>query len=44
MVFNTHGQELDLYVIDVGPNRGAPWQVIKYDESGQNPGFLSAPT
>ncbi len=37
MVFNTHGQELDLYVIDVGPNRGAPWQVIKYDESGQNP-------
>jgi sugar lactone lactonase YvrE len=31
------GQAFDLYVVDIGPNRGQPWQVIKYDENGQNP-------
>lgn len=31
------GHEGDLYVVDVGPNRGPPWQVLKYDENGQNP-------
>jgi len=30
-------QEFELYVVDVGPNRGAPWQVLKYDQDGQNP-------
>jgi sugar lactone lactonase YvrE len=30
-------QETSLYVVDVGPNRGPPWQVLKYDENGQNP-------
>lgn len=31
------GQETHLYVVDVGPDRGAPWQILKYDENGQNP-------
>jgi sugar lactone lactonase YvrE len=31
------GQETNLYVVDVGPDRGAPWQILKYDENGQNP-------
>jgi len=30
-------QETNLYVVDVGPKRVAPWQVVKYDENGQNP-------
>jgi hypothetical protein len=34
---NALGQETELYVVDIGPNRGPPWQVIKYDENGQNP-------
>jgi len=29
--------ETHLYVVDIGPNRGQPWQVVKYDENGQNP-------
>jgi sugar lactone lactonase YvrE len=31
------GQETSLYVVDIGPNRGPPWQVLKYDENGENP-------
>jgi hypothetical protein len=34
---NALGQESNFYVVDVGPNRGPPWQVLKYDENGQNP-------
>ena len=34
---NTVAQETELYVVDVGPDRGQPWQVLKYDENGQNP-------
>lgn len=30
-------QDFELYVVDVGPNRGAPWRVFKYDQDGQNP-------
>jgi len=30
-------QEFELYVVDIGLNRQAPWQVLKYDENGQNP-------
>lgn len=31
------GQETTFYAVDVGPNRMAPWQVVRYDENGQNP-------
>ena len=31
------GQETLLFVVDVGPDRGAPWQFVKYDELGKNP-------
>lgn len=34
---SAHGQETHLYAVDIGPNRQPPWQVIRYDESGQNP-------
>jgi sugar lactone lactonase YvrE len=30
-------QDFELYVVDVGPNRGAPWQILKYDMNGGNP-------
>jgi hypothetical protein len=30
-------QNNDIYVVDVGPNRQAPFQVLKYDENGLNP-------
>lgn len=30
-------QTVEFYAVDVGPNRGAPWQVVKYDGNGQNP-------
>jgi hypothetical protein len=35
--FSAYGQASELYVVDVGPNRGAPWQVVKYDANGENP-------
>jgi sugar lactone lactonase YvrE len=35
--FTAYAQGFELYVVDVGPNRGAPWQVLKYDENGENP-------
>jgi sugar lactone lactonase YvrE len=28
---------IEIYVVDVGPNRGPPYQVMKYDENGENP-------
>jgi sugar lactone lactonase YvrE len=31
------GQASEFYVVDIGPNREEPWQVLKYDENGQNP-------
>lgn len=31
------GSETHLYVVDIGPNRGQPWQIVRYDENGQNP-------
>jgi hypothetical protein len=31
------GQDTSLYVVDIGPNRSPPWQVLKYDENGENP-------
>jgi hypothetical protein len=31
------GQAFDFYVVDIGPDRGPPWQVLKYDENGKNP-------
>jgi hypothetical protein len=31
------GQNNSIYVVDVGPNRGQPWQVLKYDENGKDP-------
>ena len=31
------GQSNEIYVVDVGPDRGQPWQVLKYDENGDNP-------
>lgn len=31
------GQQTAYYVVDVGPNRGPPWQVLKYDGNGANP-------
>jgi len=34
---NAQGQETEFYVVDVGPNRGPPWQVLKYDQNGQDP-------
>lgn len=37
-------QEFDVYVVDVGPNRQAPWQVLKYDQDGANPEvFINSP-
>jgi hypothetical protein len=30
-------QGFDLYVVDVGPSRGPPWQILKYDGNGLNP-------
>jgi len=37
-------QDFDVYVVDVGPNRQAPWQVLKYDQGGLNPEvFISSP-
>ncbi|NNE05583.1 MAG: hypothetical protein HKN15_07670, partial [Xanthomonadales bacterium] len=44
LAFNTMAQDFDVYVVDVGPNRQAPWQVLKYDQDGQNPEvFINAP-
>ena len=34
---NVLGQAFDFFVVDIGPDRGPPWQVLKYDENGQNP-------
>ncbi len=43
LVADAPAQDFELYVVDVGPNRGQPWQVIKYDQNGQNPEtFISA--
>lgn len=37
-------QEFEIYVVDVGPNRGPPQQVIKYDMNGENPEvFIDGP-
>ena len=30
-------QDAGLYVVDIGPNRQPPWQVIRYDADGGNP-------
>lgn len=30
-------QTVEFYAVDVGPNRAAPWQVVKYDGNGQSP-------
>lgn len=35
--FRVFGQEVQIYAVDIGPNRQPPWQVLKYDENGQNP-------
>lgn len=35
--FDTFAQQWDLYVVDIGPDRLAPWQVLKYDQNGENP-------
>jgi hypothetical protein len=37
MAANVQGQNNDIYVVDVGPNRGPPFQVLKFDENGENP-------
>ena len=37
VVASVYGQETHLYVVDIGPNREAPWQVLRYDEDGGNP-------
>ncbi|NND43811.1 MAG: hypothetical protein HKN58_00710 [Xanthomonadales bacterium] len=38
LVFDrANAQDAEVYIVDVGPNRGAPWQVIRVDEDGQNP-------
>jgi sugar lactone lactonase YvrE len=34
---NAFGQSKEVYVVDIGPDRGPPWQILKYDENGQNP-------
>ena len=34
---NAQGENNDIYVVDVGPNRGPPFQVLKFDENGDNP-------
>ena len=34
---NTSANGLEVYVVDIGPNRSPPWQVLKYDGDGQNP-------
>ena len=34
---NAQGENNDIYVVDVGPNRGPPFQVLKFDENGENP-------
>jgi len=41
---NVFAQDFELYVVDVGPDRGPPWQIIKYDQNGQNPEvFVDSP-
>ncbi|MDJ0655361.1 MAG: NHL repeat-containing protein [Xanthomonadales bacterium] len=37
MAFHAAAQDFELYVVDVGPDRGPPWQVLKYDMNGNNP-------
>ena len=35
---------LEVYVVDAGPNRNAPFQILKFDENGQNPEvFINTP-
>jgi hypothetical protein len=34
---NALGQNNEIYVVDIGPNRGPPYQILKYDENGKNP-------
>jgi hypothetical protein len=37
MAENVQGQVNGIYVVDVGPNRGPPYQILKFDENGENP-------
>jgi sugar lactone lactonase YvrE len=37
LAFSAFPEEKFLYVVDVGPNRGPPQQVVKYDSNGENP-------
>lgn len=34
---DAHAQDTHLYIVDVGPNRGAPWQVLRAEADGSNP-------
>jgi len=37
MAANAQAQNNEIYVVDTGPNRGPPYQVLKFDENGNNP-------
>jgi sugar lactone lactonase YvrE len=37
MAANLQAQDNDIYVVDVGPNREPPFQVLRFDAKGENP-------
>lgn len=37
----THAQKFDIYVSDAGNFQNPPWQLLKFDEAGQNPSIFT---